>query len=445
MSLPNCPIAASAFLCLLLIGCESAPDESETEPEPTDRWQPQMDTAEVYDVLGVAIPDDVNTVTVVTWPVLWDALGNSLLPLANPDAAPGEVGTVDGVRDEIATLWQQRYGFDAAQIEGAVVAMDDDLRGAVLLAELQPPDDAETVEIGDHQGFRVSATLGNIIPASGYVAPIEAQQPAFAYAEDVDELRRMLDAAALYDAPPEERELTQMMQLTEGARVASATTTNLVERLPYVDVENVPERGVVSLGNELRMTAFGDDDALEATSKDVEKLFDQLMEKMSDAYDSAHNDGPGVGMLHVYGYHGLAGIAAQLDPQFGDGRLDYTVHVDGGLLSVVLSLSAIATAHYLADMAGADLAPVGKHHYRTAEMEIDQLRQMVETYYVTNDMELPDTLEDLTKGSAPMTSEIPKDPWGNDYVYEVQGERDFTIFSPGRDGQPGTAEDVRVD
>lgn len=33
--------------------------------------------------------------------------------------------------------------------------------------------------------------------------------------------------------------------------------------------------------------------------------------------------------------------------------------------------------------------------------------------------------------------EVPKDPWGNDYIYKLEGSRDFEIISYGADGQPG--------
>lgn len=37
-------------------------------------------------------------------------------------------------------------------------------------------------------------------------------------------------------------------------------------------------------------------------------------------------------------------------------------------------------------------------------------------------------------------SEIPLDPWGNPYVYKLEGSRDFTIISYGADGVPGGEE-----
>jgi len=40
---------------------------------------------------------------------------------------------------------------------------------------------------------------------------------------------------------------------------------------------------------------------------------------------------------------------------------------------------------------------------------------------------------------------LPVDPWGHAYLYKIPGEKntDFTIYSCGPDGKPGTADDVK--
>jgi len=32
---------------------------------------------------------------------------------------------------------------------------------------------------------------------------------------------------------------------------------------------------------------------------------------------------------------------------------------------------------------------------------------------------------------------VPNDPWGNEYIYKLEGSRDYEIISYGADGQPG--------
>ncbi|HPU57440.1 MAG TPA: type II secretion system protein GspG, partial [Verrucomicrobiota bacterium] len=40
---------------------------------------------------------------------------------------------------------------------------------------------------------------------------------------------------------------------------------------------------------------------------------------------------------------------------------------------------------------------------------------------------------------------VPKDPWGNDYIYVYPGRRNansYDLSSPGPDGRPGTDDDI---
>lgn len=73
-----------------------------------------------------------------------------------------------------------------------------------------------------------------------------------------------------------------------------------------------------------------------------------------------------------------------------------------------------------------------------------RLSELVEMYYITHG-ELPESLEQLTRGRSQLIEEVPQDPWGNDLIYEIEGDTDFTIISKGADGQRGTDEDLVVD
>ena len=63
----------------------------------------------------------------------------------------------------------------------------------------------------------------------------------------------------------------------------------------------------------------------------------------------------------------------------------------------------------------------------------------------------PNTTEGLNalvsppKGRRPMMENIPKDPWGNDYIFLSPGQHNaakFDIYSKGPDGQSGTEDDI---
>lgn len=78
-----------------------------------------------------------------------------------------------------------------------------------------------------------------------------------------------------------------------------------------------------------------------------------------------------------------------------------------------------------------------------ARIEINQLSNLVEAYYLSSSpRSLPDNLEQLAEGPSPLTENVPQDPWGNDYVYKKNSNRDFEIYSLGPDGAEGTEDDV---
>lgn len=81
---------------------------------------------------------------------------------------------------------------------------------------------------------------------------------------------------------------------------------------------------------------------------------------------------------------------------------------------------------------------------KEASAEVKTLSNAVDTYSTMNQRKVPDSLEELTKGPAPLIKKIPKDPWGNEYVYRKTGGRNFEIFSMGIDGKEDTEDDVKA-
>lgn len=92
-----------------------------------------------------------------------------------------------------------------------------------------------------------------------------------------------------------------------------------------------------------------------------------------------------------------------------------------------------------------------------AKIEISNLEQALELYYLDNGM-YPSTEQGLTALiEKPQTGDIPQnwkeggylakgrlaaDPWGNPYIYVAPGihNRDFDLYSLGKDGQEGGEE-----
>lgn len=85
-----------------------------------------------------------------------------------------------------------------------------------------------------------------------------------------------------------------------------------------------------------------------------------------------------------------------------------------------------------------------RSNVKEAQIEIRSLESMVNQYMLSaSPRRLPDTLDDLTKGPAPVTKSVKPDPWGTEYVYKKINNREFEIISAGPDGSEGTDDDVR--
>lgn len=93
-------------------------------------------------------------------------------------------------------------------------------------------------------------------------------------------------------------------------------------------------------------------------------------------------------------------------------------------------------------------AQIGKSEVKVARAQIDGLHKALDQYRLDTGR-YPNTEQGLAalrarpgdeqKWAGPyLTKAVPKDPWGNDYVYRQPGEHgEFDLSSLGRDGRPG--------
>jgi len=114
-------------------------------------------------------------------------------------------------------------------------------------------------------------------------------------------------------------------------------------------------------------------------------------------------------------------------------------------LMIVLIIMGLLTAL----VAPAVMGKLGKAKVQTAKTQIKLLSNAVDDYYLDMD-EYPSSLEGLIRSSGGdkwdgpylKPPKIPKDPWGNDYHYQVPGSEgmEFEIVCYGADGSPGGAK-----
>jgi len=120
------------------------------------------------------------------------------------------------------------------------------------------------------------------------------------------------------------------------------------------------------------------------------------------------------------------------------------------IMVVVAILAILATLVIPNLMGGADKAKID-----ATVIQIKSLQSALETYrlensrYPTTEQGLKALVEKPT--SEPMPSkwrkyidEIPKDQWGNDYIYVAPGTKGaYDIISAGPDGKAGTEDDIK--
>ena len=86
---------------------------------------------------------------------------------------------------------------------------------------------------------------------------------------------------------------------------------------------------------------------------------------------------------------------------------------------------------------------VDKAMQQDAQAQIELLGQALDLYRLEN-YKYPSTDENLLAIASYLKKELPKDPWGNDYVYTSPGEHgDYDLISYGADNVEGGEENNR--
>lgn len=118
------------------------------------------------------------------------------------------------------------------------------------------------------------------------------------------------------------------------------------------------------------------------------------------------------------------------------------------LMLVLAILVALAGVVFVNIFGAQDAA-----YRRTTQTQLQSLKSNVQMYRL-NVNAMPESLENLVTGpndsskkeawSGPIIDEVPTDAWGNDLIYELNGNK-YTIRSAGPDGQINSDDDVVVE
>ena len=74
--------------------------------------------------------------------------------------------------------------------------------------------------------------------------------------------------------------------------------------------------------------------------------------------------------------------------------------------------------------------------------QLAAINQALNTYKMDHNDKLPESLDALTEGDEPLIqADSLKDAWGNDFKFEKEGKKHFTVTSAGDDEEFGTEDD----
>lgn len=112
--------------------------------------------------------------------------------------------------------------------------------------------------------------------------------------------------------------------------------------------------------------------------------------------------------------------------------------------SLIELMVVIAIIAMLAAVVGYNvLGALDEAENTTAKAEIRTFKNALISYrltfkrFPTNEEGLDALIHNEKNKSFLDASEVPSDPWGNPYVYKIEGSRDFEVISYGADGTPG--------
>lgn len=111
----------------------------------------------------------------------------------------------------------------------------------------------------------------------------------------------------------------------------------------------------------------------------------------------------------------------------------------GSMAAIVILVCLGATFVVVSSLFGVEIfRSICECDVGTAKAQISNLRSALNSYEFRNDR-YPHSLDELSSVGI-LDGEVPVDPWGNPYLYAVDGSA-YLIVSYGADGRPGGSEE----
>lgn len=327
------------------IGCDSSSETDEQTEADRDKRAEADDraaassTAEAFDAAAEWLPADHDTVLVATGQPIWESIHTFMMPTAIPeaDAAPGQLGTIEGLRSDIQEVFDEELGFDPLMADTAVVGAPvhggPDSVVTVLLGEFAEPRELTTVEVSGQTVYELPLDDFGIPTRAVralYFSPIDEPRRGAVITANKDQLADLIEArdtggdVEFLGATDTGDDFLGLLGDVDPASIALVATSELPTMLAGGGMPT-PEVSAVGFGpGRIAATFAGSAEVLDTletiVSTAVGEMERELERELTD--DPSH---PAEQIMQIYLEHSAESLVRQLEPERDDERLRYEV------------------------------------------------------------------------------------------------------------------------
>ena len=295
---------------------------------------------EIFEVAAQWMPEEATMVVATTIDWRFDDLRQVVVPWLNPDAEPGSLGSIEGLSTDLKSVIKEHVGVDITAIDAAAVSFDDDFLSAVLIGDIELPEDLTEVEVNDKRAYELVETspvgpMGTeLVPEIYYGFPVQDPKPMLVVTTDLDGLAR-IDAArdaeedASLATSESGRALSALFEEAAGASMIAATTSEGAASEEETLAADIGiEAAVLRIADGVGVTIIDDDpETLDTIAAQVEQGMSMMRGELE--YTVQHEDffdlTERMGVL--YAYHNLEALVAQLEPRRDETSISYEVRL----------------------------------------------------------------------------------------------------------------------
>lgn len=342
------------MVLVVVAGVVAATSGCASVSQPDDEFAPgNLDMLTAYDAAADWLPADSLVVAAAVGEPGWEQWQGEMLPTAIPDAEPGEVGTAEGLEQELREEYVAMLGFDPMDSHAAAVGVTEEGFTAVIFGVDDRPAELEEIEVGDEKVFVLESSdlsgmpaVQQVLDMSVYLFPVDAPANMMVVTTQREWLEAVVDSdqtgPSLAAADNGEQYRRLFAESSEATAAAVSPWSSVLGEVAAG--EPIPDVVRMTVDDEqVGLVAEGEPEVLAQLDEYVQQALRNWSQPIDEAL-GADEGWKGLDTLLIYGRHGMASIAGQLEDSVYDDRLEYTVSRSGASLMGLVTTVALTGA-----------------------------------------------------------------------------------------------------